>query len=378
MKSASNLTWRECYDKLVEELCGDILFEEDHRDVLTAAYIGYLMTLVLRPGIKGGCPGYLFTANEAGTGKSTAIQIGMTLAYGKQAQSTDWAKGEEERFKVLISKLASGAGALLHDNIELGTEVADGNYAEMITSGEITGRKLGKSEIMGFECKLACVFGGNSITVTTELARRLSFINLETLTARPESRKVSDPDILGTVKRERKRLLGYLFRMIELGAEMEIKLNRRLGVGTFWDEMVRNPILTETGIDIADRVGAKVEGASESGEDFETAVELIQDLMDAEGVEEFTSRWLFNLVNSQEEETGTPVTNVRDAMVNLNGFSWKSTKSLGRALGKIVNRPTTTGLILKRQKRSGKPIVYYMVKFDPESSVLSGAGLDDD
>ena len=132
-------------------------------------------------------------------------------------------------------------------------------------------------------------------------------------------------------------------------------------MGTFWDEMIRNPILTETGIDIAERMGANVEGASESGDEFEVAVSCINDLLEEEGVRDFSARWLFNLVNSQDEIVGTSVTNVRDAMIAINGLSWKSTKSLAKALGKIVNRPTNSGLILKRRKIGGRPAHYIMV-----------------
>lgn len=360
---ADDLSWQDCYDKLEEELCGDILFVPEDTELLTAAYIGFMLSSICRPGFKGGCPGTLFTANEAGTGKSTAINIALSIITGEGVGSNTWMSTPDERAKALIAQIAAGGTTILHDNIQKGTELDDGNYAEAITAGKITGRRLGKTETMRLDCKMNFVFGGNSLTVSQELARRLTFIRLETQKINPAQRQVKDRDIVQNVIKNRKRYLGYLLRMLQLGANMKDQVEEigGSGVGTFWDHLVRNPILVETGVDIANALGISSEGGSRDIDLKDQTIELLYDLYRGEGEDGFTARHLYNWVNSEEETTGELLTDVKDSLVELNGFAFKSTKSLGRALMMIVNRPSAAGVIIKAVRKGQRAITYEFV-----------------
>ena len=359
----SDLSWRDCYDKLVDILCKDILFDPKHHEVMQAAYIGFMLAMICRPGFSGGCPAYLFNANESGTGKSTAIHIALRLVTGDHIGSTTWMDTQDERAKSLIAQLTAGGTVLLYDNIQKGTEIDDGNFAEAITAGKITGRRLGKSEVMKMDCRMGIVFGGNGLTVSQELARRLVFINLVTPTVNPQNRKFQNENIMTTVIKNRIELLSYLLRMLQLGANMENKIKGKLsGVGTFWDAMVRNPIMGETGVDILNALGTGQEGSSNEVELKDQVIELLRDLYAAEGEKSFTARHLYNWVNSEGEETGALITDVKDSLIELNGFAFKSTKSLGRALMLIANRPSSSGYIIKPERKGQRAVMYHIVE----------------
>jgi hypothetical protein len=106
------------------------------------------LTMVVRPSL-GVTPGFLFSAPQAGTGKS---YLAETL--GEIAGRYEIAKpgsGRIEFDKTITAVLMRGAGCYVLDNLagEIGTETFDA----LITSPETGTRVLGKSEmLMGHRC----------------------------------------------------------------------------------------------------------------------------------------------------------------------------------------------------------------------------------
>jgi hypothetical protein len=355
--SVSELSFRECYDYVVDSMCKDILFDPERKQLMEAAYVSMLMVGVIRATFGGGCPGYLFNANEPGTGKSTAIQMAMNVILGRDVATIPWKYDQEDRVKALTAALRTGKEVVLWDNLSFGTSVDDGLLAEILTAGSYMDRILGKTKMLDIPCHNLFILGGNGLTMSTELARRLVVIDLKAQVANPASRKVSDNDIIATVRNKRYELFGCLLRMIQLGVNMPKKIEKNSGCGTFWDTMVRNPLMHELGVDIMDAMGSE-SGASDEVSTKDTAIELLRDLYAAEGETEFTARHLFNWINSEDEVSGQLTTEVKDILTEINARAWISVKSLGRALGVIADRVSSDGTMIVKHKTAGHPIKY--------------------
>ncbi|RUM41643.1 MAG: hypothetical protein DSY80_08480, partial [Desulfocapsa sp.] len=356
MERASTMTWKACYDELVQDLTPDMLFPSENREMYEAAYISYLLTLVARPGNAGECPGYFFTANEPGTGKSTAIQIGCILVNGTGIASAAWGKTKDERAKLLLSYAREAKPIILHDNVGRGVELNDGAYAEALTSGWVGGRLLGKSESVSAECRSVFIFGGNGITMSQELSRRLIVIKLEALRVDPASRTVAHPDIEGFVKRNRERFLSLLYRMLELGVKNNAE-NEMQEESEFWKYLVQKPILKNTGVNLLGAYGNKIDEGLEMSNGA-SVIEIIvrglfQEFGQGDGQGSFTTRDLFNLIDGVSEDNEDLI-GIKDAFTEINARSWVSLKSLGKALASVAGRPTRFGwmVIRKRGKRA--------------------------
>lgn len=241
-------SFKECYNRLIELFCIDMLFPDP--ELGPALFVSMLMTAVARLGLDGGCPGYLITANSPGTGKSTLFEIVSRVVYGKLVPSVRWKESSEEMSKELVSYLRRGKECMLYDNIKQKKAIDNEDLAQLITAGCFEGRLLGLSEEITVDARAMFVFIGNDIKVATELARRIMTVQLRAEKDNPERRPVQIKRVAEYCDTHRVEAVGCILKMLQEGTRMADKLEHTSGL-EFWDRVVRNPIVSETGIDVS-------------------------------------------------------------------------------------------------------------------------------
>lgn len=368
-------TYRECYDRIVELFCGDILFKD--REGGEALFVSMLLTGLTRLGLPGGCPGYFITANEPGTGKSTMFEFVSRIIYGRLIESVDWGTDGVERRKEIIACLRDGTECFLFDNIPQGEEVKSPILAQALTSGEFKSRVMGKGEMVYIQAQSLFVFIGNNLNMATELTRRLMTVKLMAREQNPARRNVEIKNVAQYCEDCRVEVIGCLLKMLQEGFEMEEKIEHGSGF-TFWDKVVRNPLLLKTGIDIARGFEDSEDESAETGE-LEDVIQLVVNVF---GVgKRFTTRELFLAITDEkflgddelkmageirkgaEEECRL----LRDALLMRNGVADKSIKSLGKVLSSLSDRVVDDYRFVRHKTKSKKPVKHW-VEFVGEES----------
>ncbi len=360
--------FKECYDRIVELFCTDILFKK--QKIGQALFVSMMMTAVSRLGIEGGCPGFFITANEPGTGKSTMFEFVSRIVYGRQVESVDWGDDAVERRKEVVAYLREGQECFLFDNIKQGEEVKSPILAQAITAGEFKARVMGKGEMTYVPAQSLFVFIGNNIVMSTELARRLMTIELTAKQEDPASRKVSISDIRGYCDKVRVEAIGCLLKMVQEGVSMENEVKKSSG-NSFWDKMVRNPILVETGLDIIEGFDT----SKESSDETRQTSDIVRLLRDVFGTGfKFTTRLVFLAItderylddferkNAQKVKEGKEeiCRELRDAMIMENAKSPVLLKSTGRVLSGLSDRVAGDFQFVRHKTRSKQPILHWV------------------
>lgn len=361
--------FKECYDRIVSLFCGDILFRD--RKLGEALFVSMMMTAMCRLGMDGGCPGYFVTANEPGTGKSTMFEMISRTVYGKLTESVDWGSDRVERRKEIIAQLMCGIECFLFDNIEQGTAVESPILAQALTSGSFKARILGKSEMSRIDARSLFVFIGNNLNMSTELSRRLMTIELTATTENPAERRVAIPNIEKWCDQHRVEAIGCLLKMLTEGAKMEDAIKKGTGF-SFWDGFVRNPILMEVGVDISTGFAVSREASEEAG-GVGTIIYLLSEVF---GIEQnFTTRDVFFaiaderalLTDTDKREAGEirrgvedQCRQLRDEMINYNGNSINSMKSLGKVISALADRVVGDLTFVRHRTKAKTPIKHWI------------------
>lgn len=363
-------SWMECYNRIVELFCDDILFKD--KDLGQALFVSMMLTGLTRLGIPGGCPGYFITANEPGTGKSTLFEFISRIVYGRNVQSVDWGTDQVERRKEIISCLREGVECFVFDNIQQGEEVKSPILAQALSAGEFKSRVMGKGEMVHVQAQSLFVFIGNNLNMSTELARRLMTVELLASSENPARRKVKIKRIAEFCEAHRVEVVGCLLKMILEGEGMDDKIKRESGF-TFWDKIVRNPILAQTGLDIMQGFEVSSDN-SEENYDIASSIELLAAVFGVGPGNSFTTRELYlaiaeerwlsdderisaaEIIQGVEEDAGV----LKDAMISLNGRAAVSIKSLGKCMSQLDNRVTGNKRFVRHKTKSKKPIQHWV------------------
>lgn len=360
----------ECYNRIVELFCKDILFLDRVRG--PALFVSMMLTAVARLGIEGGCPGYFITANEPGTGKSTMFEFVSRVVYGELVESVDWGTDSVERRKEIIANLREGQECFLFENIEQGEEIKSPILAQAITAGKFKARVMGKGEMVYVPAQSLFVFVGNNLTMSTELSRRLMTIELMAQTENPARRKVDIKNPTQYCIENRNEAMGCLLKMLKESVDMEDKLDQSSGFD-FWDKMVRNPIFSEVQVDILhgfDESAASSEETASIGElihslrgVFGVGVEnkfytkdVFLAIADEFRLEDDEKRLAGEIRKGVEEECRQ----LRDGMILVNGRAADSLKSAGLVLVKLTNRISDEYRFVRNKTKSRTPVAHWI------------------
>jgi hypothetical protein len=186
--------------------------DEDHK----FAFLAALLTPLVRFGVQGPCPLFLFDANCAGSGKTKLCDIIAILATGREMPRSRYQSDDAEMDKSLLAIAPAGDRLMLFDNVPTGFSVGGGSLDAALTGFTKKGRILGESRMSG-DVPLTTVFyaSGNNLGLRGDALRRVVPIRLETKLDRPEERTdIKEKDLLGYVKRERGRLVAAALTLV--------------------------------------------------------------------------------------------------------------------------------------------------------------------
>jgi hypothetical protein len=247
-------------------LVGDFPFSSEND---FAVWLSLVLTLVGRPGIAGCCPGFAADANCPGSGKGLLISVAGEIAHGTLPPTADYAADAVEMSKVALSVALAGYRVVLLDNLPEGTTYGNAALDRVLTSGNVDGRILGKSQMAGgLATTTVWVATGNNITPGADSRRRWLPCRLESPVERPETRSgFQHPNILEHVKEHRAAYLRdalVILRAAAVAGWPRNGLGAPLGSFEAWDRVVRSAVAFASGLDCAATQAALGEDDPES------------------------------------------------------------------------------------------------------------------
>ena len=358
--------YKECYDRLIELFCDDILFADEKLG--KALFVSMMLTAMARLGSMS-APGYLISANLPGTGKSTMFEIISRTVYGKLYPSAGWTTDVEELKKRLVTHLKAGTECLLFDNIKQKTTLVSEDLAQAITAGDFLGRLLGGNDEVLVPAQTLFVFIGNDIKMANELTRRIMTVQLEAKKANPERRAVGVKKIETYCLENRNEAVGCLLKMLQEGVKMDNKLKHTSGM-EFWDRVVRNPLMVELDVDISEGFDISSQGSDEN-QGVGAVVTLLNDVF-GPGVP-FLSKDVYLAIAARlDDDEIKPAAvirglkedscrDLRDALADLNKQAPFSSASTGRALSKLSDHQISGNLrFVRNETKSHKPVQHWI------------------
>jgi hypothetical protein len=159
--------------------------------------VAAVLTLLVRPAIKGATPGFLFDANTPGSGKTLQADVCALIATGREAGRksfpTDKRNYDDEVSKILGAYAMLGARLINFDNIS-GDIGFGGSALEGCITAEDTAdfRVLGQSRVVILPWRTVIFGSGNNITISRDALRRVMLSRIDSPHERPEQRPRSD------------------------------------------------------------------------------------------------------------------------------------------------------------------------------------------
>ncbi|UUX93230.1 hypothetical protein [Methanoplanus endosymbiosus] len=147
--------------------------------------IAAVFTAVLRKYVGEICPAFVVDKPQAGTGASLLQKIVGIIATGDIPASRNFGETEELR-KEIFTALRDGDNIIFFDN--LSRTISAGILAKELTSPEIGGRILGKSENMKLKNDAFWMLNGNNVAIGGDLARRIWISKIDAKVAIPWQR----------------------------------------------------------------------------------------------------------------------------------------------------------------------------------------------
>ena len=174
--------------KLLEEFC----FRNDDRERSISVAIAAMLTLFNGHLLPKGAqrPGFLYSANSEGSGKSLLAKLAMIPRLGNAPTGCD-PEDEQEIRKSIFAAAMAASPVLLLDNVK--KHLSSGSLEACMTASVLQGRVLGQSRQIQVENQMTVIITGNGATISPDLRRRLLLVELFLREARPEDRSIKRP-----------------------------------------------------------------------------------------------------------------------------------------------------------------------------------------
>jgi putative DNA primase/helicase len=154
-------------------------------DVDRAVALSAILTAVLR-GAFTLAPMFLFSAHEAGTGKSFLVDLISTIVRGRPCPVITASPSKEEMEKRLGALLLEGVPIFSIDNCSINLE--GDLLCQFTTQQTVKTRVLGKSEMPECESRATGLASGNNVGFVGDMTRRGLTCHLDAGVERPELR----------------------------------------------------------------------------------------------------------------------------------------------------------------------------------------------
>ena len=180
-----------CYRSLFAHFDQVPFATDDHR----AAFVALLLTLISRPLLADApTPIFIINANISGAGKTRLAQSAVMIASGEIPPLTTLPFKEEEVAKRILAEAVAATDFIIFDNVR--SVLGGASLESAITSGEITGRMLGATEMRRASLRVTWIATGNNCEVTPDMVARAIEIYLDAPDAEPRQTRfrVSEAD----------------------------------------------------------------------------------------------------------------------------------------------------------------------------------------
>jgi hypothetical protein len=165
--------------------------EKDEERALSVAISAMLTLFVFNIIPKGSLrPGFLYTANAEGSGKTLMAKLAMIPRMGF-APAGSLPEKDEEIEKRVFSAVVAGLPAFFMDNGK--RHVSSGALESALTATHIEGRILGQSKMRQVENMMTVFLTGNGATISPDLRRRVLHVDLFMREAKAEYRNIEHP-----------------------------------------------------------------------------------------------------------------------------------------------------------------------------------------
>jgi putative DNA primase/helicase len=172
----------DALELLREPFC-DVCFNDE---IAESAALSYLLTLVARYAIDR-VPLFVFDANIERSGKTLLATTLGGIALGREPSTAAFSSQEDEVRKLLFSIARAGTPLTIFDNLK--GMIESSSLEAAITSGTVSDRLLGESEVFEIPCKTVFAITSNNATLSNDLLKRSIAIRLHSPEERPELRQ---------------------------------------------------------------------------------------------------------------------------------------------------------------------------------------------
>jgi hypothetical protein len=199
----------EYFRGILDEFC----FHADDRERAIAVTLAGALTLFCRHMLPDTIsrPGFLFTANSPGAGKTLLAKLAMVgpaeLPGARTAPSEN-----DEMEKIILAKVLGGRSVIFFDNLK--GNLSSPALESLITSPYYEGRTLGHSKETRMIHGITVFVTGNGLSVSQDLGRRFLHVDLFLTEANSEDRKIRRTLDDFTLLEERPKILQALWAIV--------------------------------------------------------------------------------------------------------------------------------------------------------------------
>jgi 5S rRNA maturation endonuclease (ribonuclease M5) len=303
------------------------------------APVALVLTILLRPVIRGNVPGFVNGAAQKNCGKSLEAKAACLLGTGEIPASNTWPRDPDEQEKMIGAAADAGVNVLFFDNVQEGATIGGAPIDKVLTCDGATGfRVLGLTQLKHLPWPATVVWTANRPRIGGDSDRRLAVAMFIRPDTPPASYKHAD--LLGHIVRERPRLLAAAFTLIRAWVQHGAPTCdiRRLDSFEHWGQTVAAMIAWAGGGNVRELV-RDVEGTDKDVDEYSLLAALHSYLTDR-GKQDVTVKELI------ADAFASPLTSkdlgpLREAIEGLAGYEGKGpdrkldSKRFGKRLAKM-------------------------------------------
>lgn len=210
----------------------------DRSAALVAAF-----TATLRPSLDF-APMFLVRAHTKGSGKSYCCSLISAFASDQKVSTIAMPKDEEEMGKVITAQILANKKIINFDNLVDDIKPYP-SLCSLLTSEEIEGRVLGKSQVIRGSTKILLLSSGNNVDPIADMARRVVTINLDPREEIPALRTYNNRYLLEEVYENRHLYITDILTIVRAWIQAGKPMADVPNVGSFnqWSDYCRQPLL---------------------------------------------------------------------------------------------------------------------------------------
>ena len=305
-------------------------------ELARSVHLAALLTVVVRPSLPTS-PGFAYDAPVQGSGKSLLASCVEVLGSGREP--TIWpdvdVRNIDEVRKRGFTAIRSGDRTVIWDNVV--GEFDSAALAGMMTSQMIKERLFNTQNVLEVPNKTLMLFTGNNFSPVNDMSRRILICRIDPQTERPQARSF-DLNPKDVCMFDRQRMVSAALTLIRFYLASGEKKIGDTGSFSEWDSFVRQTVMY-IGKTIAPNQYVDIAMSMEINQADDPEMEILLQLYQ-EWNKAFSSEWVTakQVLDKLNTGWGEGFEDLREAMQQLIGPNWNSSKALGKALKKKNGR----------------------------------------